>query len=166
MGFILGHSLHELFDHIVWFYVLQNQGEISHSMLQGRGIGRSNFILERWKMIKVFFNIIKLIFVLRERGNWKLIRHSQKQLINFIFCRTGLNRMSPIRAIFNWYYFLKGPEVLIWRLETFGFLFPSDLDQKARDHLNSYLWDFGCFKFFYLRRTSSELANYFLLYIS
>ena len=44
--------------------------------------------------------------------------------------------MSPIRAIFNWYYFLKGPEVLIWRLETFGFLFPSDLDQKARDYLN------------------------------
>ena len=90
-------------------------------------------------MIKVFFNIIKLIFVLRERGNWKLIRHSQKQLVNFIFCRKGLNRMSPIRAIFNWYYFLKGPEVLIWRLETFGFLFPFDLDKKARDYLNSYL---------------------------
>ena len=90
-------------------------------------------------MIKVFFNIIKLILVLRERGNWKLIRHSQKQLIGFIFCRTGLNRMSRMRAIFYWYYFLKGPEVLIWRLETFGFLFPSDFDQKARDHLNSYL---------------------------
>jgi hypothetical protein len=90
-------------------------------------------------MVQVFFNLIKLILVLRERGNWKLIRHSQKQLINFIFCRTGLNRMSPIRAIFYWYYFLKGPEVLIWRLETFGFLFPFDLDRKARDHLNSYL---------------------------
>ena len=90
-------------------------------------------------MIQIFSNLVKLIRVIRERGNWKLIRHSQKQLINFIFCRTGLNRMSPIRAIFYWYYFLKGPEVLIWRLETFGFLFPSDLDQKARDHLNSYL---------------------------
>ena len=90
-------------------------------------------------MIKVFFNIIKLILVLRERGNWKLIRHSQKQLIDFIFCRKGLNHMSPIRAIFYWYNFLKGPEVLIWRLETFGFIFPSDFDQKARDHLNSYL---------------------------
>ena len=90
-------------------------------------------------MVQVFFNLIKLILVLRERGNWKLIRHSQKQLINFIFGRSGLNRMSPIRAILNWYYFLKGPEVLIWRLETFGFLFPSNLDQKARDYLNSYL---------------------------
>ncbi len=90
-------------------------------------------------MIKVFSSAIKLFLALRERGNWKLIRHSQKQLINFIFCRTGLNRMSPIRAIFYWYYFLKGSEVLIWRLETFGFLFPSDLEQQARDHLNSYL---------------------------
>ena len=130
-------------------------------MLLVWGVGRLNFILERWKMIKVFFNIFKLILVLRERGNWKLIRHSHKQLINFIFCRTGLNRMSAIRAIFYWYYFLKGPEVLIWRLETFGFLFPFDLDQKARDHLNSYLWDFDCFKSFYLWRVSLELTKLF-----
>ena len=91
-------------------------------------------------MIQVVSNLIKLFLVLRERGNWKLIRHSQKQLIDFIFCRTGLNQMSPIRAIFYWYYLLKGPEVLIWRLETFGFLFsPEVVSDKAKDYLNSYL---------------------------
>ena len=90
-------------------------------------------------MIKVFSSAIKLFLALRERGNWKLIRHSQKQLINFIFCRTGLNRMSPISAIFYWYRLLKGPEVLIWRLETFGFIFSLDIDQQDKDRLNSYL---------------------------
>ena len=91
-------------------------------------------------MIKVFSNIFAIIRVLRERGNWKLIRHSQKQLINFIFCRTGLNKMSPIRVIFYWYYLLKGPEVLIWRLETFGFLFSQEVtSDKAKNYLNSYL---------------------------
>ena len=91
-------------------------------------------------MIQVFSNLIKLFLVLRERGNWKLIRHSQKQLFDFIFCRTGLNQMSPIHAIFYWYYLLKGPEVLIWRLETFGFLFsPEVVSDKAKDYLNSYL---------------------------
>ena len=91
-------------------------------------------------MIKVFSNLIKLFLVLRERGNWKLIRHSQKQLINFIFCRSGLSRMSFIHVFFYWYRLLKGPEVLIWRLETFGFLFsPEVVGDKAKDHLNSYL---------------------------
>ena len=91
-------------------------------------------------MIKVFFNLIKLFLILRERGNWKLIGHSRKQLVSFIFCRAGLNQMSPIRAIFYWYRLLKGPEVLIWRLETFGFLFsPEIVSDQAKVHLNSYL---------------------------
>ena len=90
-------------------------------------------------MIKVFFNIVKLIFVLRERGNWKLIRHSRKQLMDFILCRSGMNRMSPFYILPYWFNLLKGPEVLIWRLETFGFLFSLDIDEKTKDHLNSYL---------------------------
>jgi hypothetical protein len=91
-------------------------------------------------LIKVFSSIFLIIRVLRERGNWKLIRHSQKQLIDFIFCRSGLNKMSKVRAILYWYYLLKGPEVLIWRLETFGFLFSQDItSDKAKNHLNSYL---------------------------
>jgi len=90
-------------------------------------------------MIQVFLNILKLIRVLKERGNWKLIRHSRSQLKDFIFCRSGLNHRSPVYAIFYWYSLLRGPEVLIWRLETFGFLFSPELGEKAKDYLNSYL---------------------------
>ena len=94
---------------------------------------------EHYKLIKAFFNIIELVRVLRERGNWKLIRHSRNQLKDFIFCRSGLNHMPLIYVLFFWYRLLRGPEVLIWRLETFGFLFTPETDQKARDYLNSYL---------------------------
>ena len=90
-------------------------------------------------MIKVFFNILRLIRVLRERGNWKLIRHSRNQLKDFIFCRSGLNHKPLIYILVYWYRLLKGHEMLIWRLETFGFLFTSEIDQKAKDRLNSYL---------------------------
>jgi hypothetical protein len=90
-------------------------------------------------LIRVFFNIVELIRVLRERGNWKLIRHSRNQLKNFIFCRSGLNNRPAIEVVFYWYRLLRGSEVLIWRLETFGLLFSSKADQKTRDYLNSYL---------------------------
>ena len=90
-------------------------------------------------MIQVLSNLIKLFFVLRDRGNWKLIRHSKNQLKDFIFCRSGLNHRSSIHVIFYWYGLLRGTEVLIWRLETFGFLFTPELGQKTKDYLNSYL---------------------------
>ncbi len=89
-------------------------------------------------MIQVFYNVVELTRVLRERGNWKLIRHSRNQLKDFIFCRSGLNYMPLIYILFYWYRLLRGPEVLIWRLETFGFLFIPETDQKTRDYLNSY----------------------------
>ena len=92
-----------------------------------------------YKMIERFLNLVKLIRIIKERGNWKLIRHSQKQLKDFILCRSGLNCRSPIQAFFYWYNLLKGVDVLIWRLETFGFLFPSEVEQKSRDRLNRYL---------------------------
>jgi len=90
-------------------------------------------------MIQVLFNLIKLFLVLWERGNWKLIRHSKNQLKDFIFCRSGLNKKSSIHVILYWYGLLRGLEVLIWRLETFGFLFTPELGQKTKDYLNSYL---------------------------
>ena len=90
-------------------------------------------------MIQVLSNLIKLFLVLRERGNWKLIRHSKNQLKDFIFCRSGLNQRSSIHVIFYWCGLLRGLEVLIWRLETFGFLFTPELGQKTKDYLNSYL---------------------------
>ena len=90
-------------------------------------------------MIQIFLNFVRLIRVLNDRGNWKLIRHSRKQLIDFIFCRSELNQLPPICVFFYWYRLLKGPEVLIWRLETFGFIFSLDIDQRDKDRLNSYL---------------------------
>ena len=90
-------------------------------------------------MLEKFRNILTLIRVVRERGNWKLIQHSKKQLKDFIFCQSGLNSKSPIRAFFYWYDLLKGPDMLIWRLETFGFLYTTKIEQKAKDRLNSYL---------------------------
>jgi hypothetical protein len=92
-----------------------------------------------YKMLQVFLNIVKLIRVLKERGNWKLIKHSRKQLNGFIFCRSGMNRMPLIYIFLYWYGLLKGPEVLIWRLETFGFLFLPETSHKAKKYLNSYL---------------------------
>ena len=90
-------------------------------------------------MINRIRNLLQLIFVLRERGNWKLIRHSKKQLVDFIFCRSGLNRKSPFRIWFYWFHLLKGTEVLIWRLETFGFLFSPESGLECRKRLNRYL---------------------------
>jgi hypothetical protein len=90
-------------------------------------------------MVQVLINIIKLIRVLKERGNWKLIRHSRNQLKDFIFCRSGLNKKPAIEVLFYWYHLLRGSEVLVWRLETFGFLFTPETDEKTIDYLNSYL---------------------------
>ena len=90
-------------------------------------------------MIKRMRNLLRLIFVLKERGNWKLIRHSKKQFTDFIFCRSGLNQKSPFGVWFYWFYILKGPEMLIWRLETFGFLFPPKSGPEWRENLNHYL---------------------------
>ena len=90
-------------------------------------------------MIQIFLNFVRLIRVLNDRGNWKLIRHSRKQLIDFICCRSGLNYLPTIYVFFYWYRLLKGPEVLIWRLETFGFIFSLDINQRDKDRLNSYL---------------------------
>ncbi len=90
-------------------------------------------------MVKRILNLVQLARVLKERGNWKLIRHSKKQLEDFILCRSGLNKKSLVGAWFYWFRLLKGAEVLIWRLETFGFLFPPKSGSERREHLNRYL---------------------------
>lgn len=79
-------------------------------------------------MIKRIVNLIKLIQIIKERGNWPLIRRSNKQLLEFILCQNGLNKKPLILIIPYWFYMLKGLDVLVWRLETFGFLFASNLN--------------------------------------
>jgi hypothetical protein len=84
-------------------------------------------------------NLFKLLRLLRERGNWPLIRRSRRQLTEFILCRNGLNRKNPLSALFYWWNLLKGLDVLVWRLETFGFLFLPHLTKDDRARLNRYL---------------------------
>jgi hypothetical protein len=90
-------------------------------------------------MVQPIINLFKLAQILRERGNWKLIRHSRKQLLDFIMCRNGLNKKSLIKAISHWFYLLQGLDVLVWRLETFGFLFQPDAEETTKKHLLRYL---------------------------
>lgn len=90
-------------------------------------------------MVCRLINLFTLIKIFRERGNWKLIRHSRKQLWDFILCRSGMNRKSFFRAIAYWFFMLKGLDVLVWRLETFGFLYGPDLSEEDKRRMNRYL---------------------------
>ena len=84
-------------------------------------------------------NFFKLVRILRERGNWPLIRRSRRQLIDFILCRNDLNRKPLWCVPFYWLDLLKGLEMLVWRLETFGFLFLPGATGEDRQRLNRYL---------------------------
>ncbi len=90
-------------------------------------------------MINRILNLLKLIQALRERGNWPFIRRSRKQLIHFILCQNDLIQKPIWQTPFYWLHLLKGYEALIWRLETFGFLYPPGFGQKQKDALNRKL---------------------------
>jgi len=79
-------------------------------------------------MVNRIINLIKLIKIIKARGNWPLIKRSKKQLLEFILCKNGLNKKPLILIIPYWFYMLKGLDVLVWRLETFGFLFTPNLN--------------------------------------
>ena len=78
-------------------------------------------------------NLFKLFKVLKLRGNWQLIRSSKKQLLEFILCKNGLNKKPLLLVIPYWFHMLKGIDVLIWRLETFGFLHSSSLGEPQKN---------------------------------
>jgi len=90
-------------------------------------------------MIKRILHLLKLWELLRERGNWPLIRRSRRQVIDFVLCRNGLNRKNPLAALLYWWWMLKGIDVLVWRLETFGFLFLPGLPEAEKTRLNRCL---------------------------
>lgn len=90
-------------------------------------------------MIQRLQNLFKLYTIFKTRGNWELIRHSRQQLINFILCKNDLNRKSFIPAMLYWFDMLKGLNVLVWRLETFGFLYSPILNDKEKHGLNHYI---------------------------
>ena len=90
-------------------------------------------------MIQPLTNMFRLIRIVRERGNWPLIRRSRKQLRDFILCRNGLNRINLLCLPFYWWRMFKGLDMLVWRLETFGFLHLPQTTEDERSRLNEYL---------------------------
>ena len=90
-------------------------------------------------MLQKFKNLLSLYKIIKTRGNRKLINHSGQQLKDFILCNNDLNRKSFIQAMFYWFNMLKGLDVLVWRLETFGFLYSPILNDEEKDKLNRYL---------------------------
>ncbi len=90
-------------------------------------------------MIQTIINLFKFIRILRERGNGPLLRRSRKQMLDILFCRNDINRKNPVSALFYWFGVLRGLDMLIWRLETFGFLFQPGATEEQRSRLNRYL---------------------------
>lgn len=90
-------------------------------------------------MVDRLINLCKLITIFKERGNLPLIRRSCKQLRDFLLCRGGMNRKSIFWVLPYWFNMLKGLDVLVWRLETFGFLFLPDQSEEDKQRLNSRL---------------------------
>ena len=90
-------------------------------------------------MLQKFKNLFTLYKIIKSRGNRELISHSRKQLVDFIFCNNDLNRKSFLQAIIYWFNMLKGLDVIVWRLETFGFIYSPILDDEEKIRLNQYL---------------------------
>ncbi|MDH3256266.1 MAG: hypothetical protein OEM27_01505 [Nitrospinota bacterium] len=90
-------------------------------------------------MVQSIANLSKLIRILRERGNAPLFRRSRRQVLDILFCRNDINRKNPVSALWYWLGVLKGLDMLVWRLETFGFLFQPDTTGEQRSRLNRYL---------------------------
>ena len=90
-------------------------------------------------MVDRVINLCKLIMIIRERGNLPLMRRSRRQLKNFILCHSGMNHKSVFAVIPYWFYMLKGLDVLVWRLETFGFLYLPGQTEEDKCQLNSRL---------------------------
>ena len=90
-------------------------------------------------MLQKFKNLFTLYKIIKSRGNRELISHSRKQLVDFIFCNNDLNRKSFLKAKIYWFNMLKGLDVIVWRLETFGFIYSPILDDEEKIRLNQYL---------------------------
>ena len=90
-------------------------------------------------MFQKLQNLFILYKIIKARGNKELIRHSRKQLTEFVFCKNDLNRQSFFQAMLYWFNMLKGLDVLVWRLETFGFLYGPNLKNEEKKKLNQYL---------------------------
>jgi hypothetical protein len=50
-----------------------------------------------------------------------------------------MNRKPIVFVPFYWLEMLKGLDVLVWRLETFGFIYSTHLSLVDRQEINRYL---------------------------
>jgi hypothetical protein len=90
-------------------------------------------------MLRNLKNLFKLGQILITHGNWALIRSSKKQLWAFFICKNGLIQKPFFSAMVYWFNMLKTLDILVWRLETFGFLFSQRLNDEDRKYINKYL---------------------------
>jgi hypothetical protein len=90
-------------------------------------------------MVDRLINLCKLVTIIKERGNFPLIRRSRRQLRDFLLCRGTMNRRCLFLVLPYWFHLLKGLDVLIWRLETFGFLYLPGQSEEDKQRLNSRL---------------------------
>ena len=90
-------------------------------------------------MIQSIINLFKLVRIFKERGNRPLLRRSRRQVFDILFCRNHINRKNPVSALFFWFGVLRGLDMLVWRLETFGFLHLPDSTEADRARLNRYI---------------------------
>ncbi len=98
-----------------------------------------NSLPQRINMIQNIGNFFRLCKTLQIRGNWPLIRRSKKQLWDFFLCRNGLIQKPFLSAMIYWFQMLKGLDIIVWRLETFGFLFSPRLNDADKKHINQSL---------------------------
>ena len=103
------------------------------------GLNFSCKISLKKNMLQNLKNFFKLCQILKARGNWPLIRYSKKQLWNFFICKNGLVQKPFFSAMIYWFHMLKGLDILVWRLETFGFLFSQKLNKHDREYINEYI---------------------------
>ncbi len=90
-------------------------------------------------MIQPLLNMFRLIRIVKERGNAPLFRRSRKQVLDILFCRNDINRKNLLGLPFYWWRMLKGLDMLVWRLETFGLLYLPGTTGEQRSRLNGYL---------------------------
>ena len=89
--------------------------------------------------MKPIINFFRLLDIIKKRGNKPLIRRSRRQLRDFILCRNDLNRKCILMVPLYWWKMLKGLDMLVWRLETFGFLHLPETSTEQRARINQFV---------------------------
>jgi len=63
----------------------------------------------------------------------------KETVVGFFYLQKWFNSKTFFSAMVYWFYMLKGLDILVWRLETFGFLFSKRLNEDDRKYINQCL---------------------------